>query len=91
VQDAYAEAVKKVEEDGVKGDGVVLLVDLYQYRGKDQYVIYASVRYYFLAFIAMVINCTGGMERKSQKSEVVVSTGREVFGCARLDVRRVVC
>ena len=29
----------------------------------------------FLAFIAMVINCTAGMERKSQKIEVVVAFG----------------
>ena len=36
----------------------------------------------------MVINCTAGMDRKSQKIEVVVAAA-EVFGCARLDSRRV--
>ena len=43
----------------------------------------------FLAFIEIVINCTVGMEHKSQKIEVFGGSCREVFGCARLDIRRV--
>jgi hypothetical protein len=35
-----------------------------------------------------VVNCTAGMERKPQKIEVVVAAA-EVFGCRRLDTRRV--
>ena len=42
----------------------------------------------FSAFIAMVINCTAGMERTSQKIEDVVAAA-EVFRFLRLDIRRV--
>ena len=34
----------------------------------------------FLAFIAMVINCTAGMERRSQKIEVVVAAAERYLG-----------
>lgn len=34
----------------------------------------------FWAFIAMVINCTAGMEPKSQKIEVVVAAAERYFG-----------
>jgi hypothetical protein len=36
----------------------------------------------------MVINCTAGMERKLHKIDIVVAAA-EVFGCVRLDIRRV--
>jgi hypothetical protein len=66
--------------------GVVRVVETYQYRG--QKVICVSVKFDFLAFITMVINCTAGMDQKSQKMEVVVAAA-ERFGCTRLDIRRV--
>jgi hypothetical protein len=34
----------------------------------------------FLAFIAMVINCTAGMERKSQTIEFVVAAAERYLG-----------
>ena len=34
----------------------------------------------FLAFIAMVINCTAGMDQKSQKIEVVVAAAEKYLG-----------
>ena len=34
----------------------------------------------FLAFIEMVINCTAGMERKSQKIEAVVEAAERHLG-----------
>jgi hypothetical protein len=34
----------------------------------------------FLAFIAMVINCTAGMDQKSQKIEVVVAAAEMYLG-----------
>ena len=37
------------------------------------YVILCFSKISFLAFIAMVIKCTAGMERKSQRIEVVVA------------------
>jgi hypothetical protein len=49
--------VKKVEEDG----------------SRDPRRIRVRIVFGFLAFIAMVINCTTGMEHKSQKIEVVVA------------------
>ena len=45
-------------------------------------MIYVQVRLDFLAFIAIVINCTAGMESKSQKIEVVVAAAERY-----LDVR----
>jgi ABC-type transporter Mla maintaining outer membrane lipid asymmetry permease subunit MlaE len=42
----------------------------------------------FLAFIAMVINCTAGMDWKSQKRGCGAS-GREVLGIARIYCRTV--
>ena len=42
----------------------------------------------FLECIVMVINCTEGMERKAQKIGCGGSCS-EVFGCARLDIRRI--
>ena len=50
-------------------------------------MIYVSVRLDFFAFIAMVINCTAGMERKSQKIEVVATAAERYLGVR--DVRSV--
>jgi DNA-directed RNA polymerase alpha subunit len=41
---SYDEAVKKLEENGSKVRGVLCIVELYQYRGIGQQVIYVSVR-----------------------------------------------
>ena len=64
---SYVDAVKKVKEDGSSG------------RDPERSVV-SSIG--FLAFIAMVINCTAGMERKLQKIEVVVAAAERY-----LDVR----
>jgi hypothetical protein len=52
----------------------VRVVEIYQYRGTGQKVIG------FSAFIVMVINCTAGMEWKSQKMEVVVAAAERYLG-----------
>ena len=77
---SYAEAVKKVEKDGSGG------------RDPESSGVHSRAvpvqRNKPTSDIAMIINCTAGMERKLQKIEVMV-VAAEVFGCARLDVRRV--
>ena len=40
----------------------------------------------FLAFLAMVINCTAGMERKSQKIEIVTAAAERYLGVCDLVV-----
>ena len=89
---SYAEAVKKVEEDGLRGrdperSGVSSRFILVQRDRLTGDICFSKIG--FLAFIEMVINCTAGMKHKSQKIEVVVLPIKEVFVCTRLDFRRV--
>jgi hypothetical protein len=42
------------------------------------------IKFGFLAFIAMVINCTAEMERKSQKIDVVVAAAEKFLGVGDL-------
>ena len=72
---SYAEAVKKVEEDGLKGRSGESSRDIPVQRDWPKSDISFS-KIGFLAFIAMVINCTAEMERKSQKIDVVAAAER---------------
>ena len=67
---SYAEAVKKVEEEGARGRDPE--------RRPTSDICFSKIG--FLAFIAMVINCTAGIERKSQKIEVVVAAAERYMG-----------
>lgn len=70
----YAEAMKReVEEDGCRvRDPEMISVSrqrLIESDGKN--MCFSKVG--FLAFIAMVVNCTAEMDRKSQKIDVMVA------------------
>ena len=70
---SYAEAVKKVEEDGSRmrdpeRSGVSIRSVPVQRDKPTSDICFNKIR--FLAFIAMVINCTAGMEHKSQSTVV---------------------
>ena len=82
---SYAEAVKKVEQDLVKGEGsersgVSSRSVPVQRDGPTSDICFSKIG--LLAFIVMVINCTAGMERKSQKIEFVVAAA-ERYVCVR--------
>ena len=80
---SYAEAVKKVEEDGSSGRDPersdVSSRSVPVQRDKPTSDICFS-KIAFLAIYAMVINCTARMEHKSQKIEVVVAAAEGYFG-----------
>ena len=79
---SYAEAVKKVEEDGSRGrdpkrSGVSSRFVPVQKDRPTSNICFSKIG--FLAFIAMVINCTAGMERNSQEIEVVVAAAERYW------------
>ena len=76
---SYAEAVKKVEEDGLRGRSVESSRDIPVQRDRPKSEI-SFRKIGFLAFIAMVIHCTAGMECKLQKIEVVVAAAERYLG-----------
>jgi hypothetical protein len=66
----YAEAVNKVEEDGsrVRDPKMIPVSNRFSPAQRDRPMsdlCFSEIA--FLAFIAMVVNCTAEMERKSQK------------------------
>ena len=76
----YAKALKKVEEDGSRGrdperSGVGSRTVPVQRDRPTSDICFSKIE--FLAFIAMVINCTAG---KSQKIEVVVAAAEMYLG-----------
>ena len=67
---SYAEPVKKAEEDGSRGSdpersGVSTGTDLVQRDRPTSDICFSKIG--FFAFIAMVINCTAGIECKLYK------------------------
>ena len=83
VQLSYAEAVKKVEEDGSMGrdperSGVSSRSVPVQRDRPTIEMCYSKMG--FLAFIAMVINFTTRTESKSQKIDVVVAAAERYLG-----------
>jgi hypothetical protein len=58
----------------------VRVVEIYQYSGISQKSDIKFSKTGRLAFIAVVINCTAGMEWKSQKIEIVVVAAWWYFG-----------
>ena len=80
---SYAEAVKKVEEHGSRGrdpekSGVSRRSVPVQRDKPTSDICFSKIG--FLAFIVMVVNCTAGMKRKSQKIAVVVAAAERYFG-----------
>ena len=73
----YAEALKKVEEDGA----TVRYSERIPVNITSVPELRASVRLaYCIVFIAMVINCTAEVERKSQKMDDVVAAAEKYLG-----------
>ena len=75
--------MKKVEEDGSRGrdperSGVSSKSVPVQRGRPSSDICFSKIG--FLAFIAMVINCTALMERKSQKIEGVVAAAERYWG-----------
>jgi signal transduction histidine kinase len=69
---SYTEAVKRVEDDLSRVSSRLRPVQ------SDTNLSFSKVN--FLAFIAMVINCTSEMERKSQKHYFVVAVAEKYLG-----------
>ena len=76
---SYAEAVKKVEEDGLRGRCGESSRDIPLQRDRPQSDISFS-KTEFLAFIEIVITCTAGMERKLHKIDIVVAAAERYLG-----------
>ena len=80
---SYAEAVKIVEEDGSRGrdpkrSGVNSRSVPVQSDKPTSDICFSKIE--FFAFIAMVSNCTIGMEHKLQKIDVVVAGAKRCLG-----------
>ena len=80
---SYVEEVKKVEEDGSRGrdpkrSGVSSRFVPVQKDRPTSNICFSKIG--FLAFIAMVINCTARLECKLQKIEVEVSAAERYLG-----------
>jgi hypothetical protein len=80
---SYAEAVKKVEEDGPRGrdperSGESSRSVTVHRDPPTRYICFSKIS--FLVFILMVINCTAGIECKLQKIEVVVAAVERYLG-----------
>ena len=80
---SYAEVSKKVEEDGSRGrdpekSGVSSVSVPVQRDRPTSDICFSKIG--SLSFIAMVINCTAGMERKLQEIEVVVAAAERYLG-----------
>ena len=75
--------MKKVEDDGSRGrdperSGVSSRSVPVQRDKPTSDICFSKIG--FLAFIAMVINCTAGMERKSWKIEILVAAAERYLG-----------
>ena len=71
----YAEAVKKVEEDGsrVRDPERIPVSSRFVPAQRDRPTNYLCFSKVVLVFISMVINCTTELKRKSQKIDVVAA------------------
>jgi hypothetical protein len=76
---SYAEAVKEVEEDGSRVRIPVSSNSVSAQRHRPKSDICFS-KFGFLAFIAMVINCTSEMGHKSLTINVVVAAAEKYLG-----------
>ena len=88
---SYAEAVKKVEEEGsrVRDPERIPVNSRSVPEQKDRPTSDISFsKLGFLVFIAVVINCTAEMEHESQRIDVVVAAAEDVSGYMRFDFGR---